>query len=287
MGKKYVDLTDEEYKDLTDIDRSQNRVEVVMIKIIYVYILMIMSLSIEAKEVLIDANGNNNKDLVIYNIISMKDNPDLDEPYLQIKIKTNTKDYLYNGIWIQYPIIQSCGKGCIELKDERGEYLLVNSLKYTYHKLYDDWLHRIKCNNNQLCYFENLNNMIIPNDTLIEFEKKLSLNYTNLAMNITIKYLSYYLKQKPITKQTLTKYNNIAYYLQKAGANKEAIFILEKILSKYPNRTVAHYNIADAYWDTNDKEKAIKHYKIYVKQMKQKGKQKKIPNKIIIKLQMN
>ena len=91
--------------------------------------------------------------------------------------------------------------------------------------------------------------------------------------------------QNPITKQTLTKYNNIAYYLQKAGASKEAIFILEKILSKYPNRTVAHYNIADAYWDIDDKENAIKYYKIYVKQMKQKGKQNKIPNKIIIKLE--
>ena len=56
------------------------------------------------------------------------------------------------------------------------------------------------------------------------------------------------LKEKPIEKKTLTTYNNIAYYLQKAGSNQEAIYLLEKILEKYPTLTVAHYNLADAYW---------------------------------------
>ena len=36
------------------------------------------------------------------------------------------------------------------------------------------------------------------------------------------------LQEKPIEKKTLTPYNNIAYYLQKANANKEAIYLLKK-----------------------------------------------------------
>ena len=85
-------------------------------------------------------------------------------------------------------------------------------------------------------------------------------------------------------KNNILKYNNMAYYLQKAGASKEAIFILEKILKKYPNRTVAYYNIADAYWDIDDKINAIKYYKIYVKQMKEKNKENKIPQKIVSRI---
>ncbi len=85
------------------------------------------------------------------------------------------------------------------------------------------------------------------------------------------------LHEKPIHKNNFTTYNNIAYYLQKAGANKEAIYLLEKIITKYPKRTVAYYNLGDAYWALGDKAKAKEVYKIYIKQMKKKGKQKQIP----------
>ncbi len=64
---------------------------------------------------------------------------------------------------------------------------------------------------------------------------------------------------------------------KKQGQNKEAIYLLEKITAKFPNRTVAYYNLGDAYWALGDKKKAKKVYKIYIKQMKQKGKQKRIP----------
>ena len=84
-----------------------------------------------------------------------------------------------------------------------------------------------------------------------------------------------------LSKKTLPTYNNIAYYLQKAGANKEAIYLLEKILQKYPNRTVAYYNIADAYWAIGEKEKAKEAYRTYIKQMKAKGKEKRIPKTVL------
>ena len=85
------------------------------------------------------------------------------------------------------------------------------------------------------------------------------------------------LPQKPIEKKTLTTYNNIAYYLQKAGVNKEAVYLLEKILEKFPKRMVAYYNLGDAYWALGDKKKAKKAYSTYIKMMKAKGKEKRIP----------
>ena len=86
----------------------------------------------------------------------------------------------------------------------------------------------------------------------------------------------------PISPKTLTTYNNIAYYLQKAGANEEAVYLLEKIIKKFPNRTVAYYNLGDAYWALGKKQKAIKAYTTYIEQMCDKGLQKKIP-KVVLK----
>ena len=84
-----------------------------------------------------------------------------------------------------------------------------------------------------------------------------------------------------LSSKTLTTYNNIAYYLQKAGANEEAAYLLEKIIQKFPNRTVAYYNLGDAYWELGKKQKAIKAYTTYIEQMCKKGLQKKIP-KIVL-----
>ena len=93
----------------------------------------------------------------------------------------------------------------------------------------------------------------------------------------SLKIIKMYLESLPIYKKTLSPYNNIAYYLQKAGANEEAVYLLEKILKKYPKRTVAHYNLADAYWALGEKKKAIASYTTYIEQMCNAGKEKRIP----------
>ncbi|WP_198306469.1 tetratricopeptide repeat protein [Arcobacter vandammei] len=84
-----------------------------------------------------------------------------------------------------------------------------------------------------------------------------------------------------LSTKTLTQYNDIAYYLQQANANDEAIFLLEKIIEKYPNRTVAYLNIADAYLGKNDKEKAKQNYEKYIELMKQDNKEEKIPKRVL------
>ena len=100
-------------------------------------------------------------------------------------------------------------------------------------------------------------------------------------------FLKIFLELYPFSSKTLTSYNNIAYYLQKAGANKEAAYLLEKIIQKFPNRTVAYYNLGDAYWALAEKQKAIKAYTTYVEQMCHKGLQKKIPNVVLERVNHN
>lgn len=91
--------------------------------------------------------------------------------------------------------------------------------------------------------------------------------------------------EQQLTIKTLLIYNDIAYYLQKSGANKESAYILEKILEKFPNRTVAYLNLGDAYWGLEDKVKAQKAYQTYIKQMKENGKEKKIPKVVLERVQ--
>lgn len=80
--------------------------------------------------------------------------------------------------------------------------------------------------------------------------------------------------------KNIIDYNNIAYYLEQSKAYTEAIFILEKIIKKFPNRIVAYINLGDAYWGNENHELAIKNYTIYIEKMKNKGLEHKIPQRI-------
>ena len=79
----------------------------------------------------------------------------------------------------------------------------------------------------------------------------------------------------------VTQLNDIAYYMQKSGDNLEAVMLLEVLLKEFPERTVAYYNLADAYWELGRKKEAKRMYATYVQQMKAKGKEKKIPKVVL------
>ncbi len=106
-------------------------------------------------------------------------------------------------------------------------------------------------------------------------------NTISIYQYYDIELLNNTTKHIPLTPKTLTKYNNIAYYLQQAGANEEAIYLLEKIIKKFPNRIVAYINLGDAYRALGEKDKARKAYSTYIEQMCAKGLQKKIPKKVL------
>jgi len=118
-----------------------------------------------------------------------------------------------------------------------------------------------------------------------KLEKKLAA-FVKDKINISVNeydtiYFWKLLIQEPLTTKTVTSYNNIAYYLNNLSSHKYSILLLEKILEKFPNRTVAYYNLGDAYWNNYDQQKAKIAYKKYVALMKKNGKENKIPQKVI------
>ena len=103
-------------------------------------------------------------------------------------------------------------------------------------------------------------------------------------MGVGIKRLEAYINKYPINFNTLAKYNDIAYYLEQSKLYNESIYLLKKIIKKSPKRTVAYINLGDAYWNSQNKEKAKDAYKIYLEQMKEKSKEQKIPKRIFERL---
>jgi len=90
------------------------------------------------------------------------------------------------------------------------------------------------------------------------------------------------MKEEWVNKKNVESFNNIAYYLSKSGHDKEAVVVLENIIHSFPKRTVAYYNLADAYWTSGKKKKARDMYDVYVKQRKSEG--LSVPKKVLGRL---
>ncbi len=81
-----------------------------------------------------------------------------------------------------------------------------------------------------------------------------------------------------IRKSNVLKFNNLAFTYYKRKDYYDAEYLLNKIIKFAPTRVVAYLNIADCYWETKDKPKAIENYKKYIQLMtEQKKDLKKIP----------
>jgi len=85
----------------------------------------------------------------------------------------------------------------------------------------------------------------------------------------------------PITRKNVGKFNDVAFFMERNKHYKSAIKILNKVIKKYPNRTVAYINLGDAYWALDQKEEAKNAYIKYVDLMKKNNKQKRIPKQIL------
>lgn len=118
--------------------------------------------------------------------------------------------------------------------------------------------------------FSNFIGDYVYNDTLGDFnlEKVIDLKYNIPNINIT----------------NIQLLNNRAYYLEQSGAYDEAISLLETIIEKFPNRTVAYINLGDAYWGLDSFNKAKGAYQMYVKRMQVNDKENKIPKRVFERL---
>ncbi len=191
------------------------------------------------------------------------------------------KDYMYGYEYIMniYKLYANFFLKIIVLNSKyngfEGEYFCENK-KYLY----------VDANNiNKLDSKINItNNMILDSLKLLitsEYatQNKISFNLKDSSFNTDA--LKAILNEIPISTKTLTPYNDIAYYLEKAQAYQESIYLLEKIIEKYPNRIVAYINLGDAYLGNKQKDKAIQSYKKYIELMKQAGKENKIPKRVL------
>ena len=85
-----------------------------------------------------------------------------------------------------------------------------------------------------------------------------------------------------IHDKTVVQINDLAYYYSLYHPKSYTLVeIYRDIIQKFPNRTVAYYNLGDAYWELGEKKKAIKAYTTYIEQMCHKGLQKKIPKVVL------
>ena len=109
--------------------------------------------------------------------------------------------------------------------------------------------------------------------SVIKIEKRENLEDLTLYNQLLERY--------PISGQNVAAYNNSAYYLEMKGLFTQSIYLLEKIIENFPDRTVAYINLGDAYWGLGKKEHAKNAYLVYVEQMTSKNKKEKIPKRVL------
>jgi hypothetical protein len=79
---------------------------------------------------------------------------------------------------------------------------------------------------------------------------------------------------------TVGMFNDLGFFLEEAGQFQDAIDVLTEVIAKFPDRTPAFLNIADAYAGLKNNDKAKENYKKYIELMTTAGKQGKIPKRV-------
>ncbi len=86
-----------------------------------------------------------------------------------------------------------------------------------------------------------------------------------------------------LSNTNITTINDFVYNLQNINPSISSE-VLDRIISQFPERTVAYLNLGDSYWNMGEKEKAIENYKKYISLMKSQNKDlRKIPKQVLEK----
>lgn len=85
--------------------------------------------------------------------------------------------------------------------------------------------------------------------------------------------------------ENVQQLNDLGYYLWKEGLNDRAYLLLSTVVEEFPNRTVAHLNMADVLWDMSDKDRALTYYRNYHHRMLSAKKQSRIPDRVFTRMQ--
>jgi len=83
-----------------------------------------------------------------------------------------------------------------------------------------------------------------------------------------------------VSLSNVVYYNNIGYYLDEAGYHEGAIYVLNEVVSAFPNRTVAYINLGDAYWELEKHTEAREAYQTYIHLMRENNREQRIPQRV-------
>jgi len=232
-----------------------------------------------------DVNGDGLKDKVTYEFKDLHQYPNLNEPTISFKIKTQKQEYRFDTYCVVAPTV-TITKGCITIVQVRGGNSGVNiEESYCFDRERNHWFLSEQIEDGETSLIKNptqrIDYLFQPKFTLKEFLAQCKKGNKKVMDDVRNDYIDYYLKAYPLADGSVISYNNIAYYLQKAGKNREAVYLLKKIVSKFYYRAVAYYNLGDAYWALGKKEKALYAYRYYVTLMRKEGKEKIVPSKIL------
>jgi hypothetical protein len=92
--------------------------------------------------------------------------------------------------------------------------------------------------------------------------------------------LDLYLEENPLYNGNLKAYNDIASKLNSNNSSDDAIYILNKIIAKFPNSIESNLNIADSFWNVTEISEAKFYYKKYLSLVKSKRKSVKVPKRV-------
>jgi len=97
----------------------------------------------------------------------------------------------------------------------------------------------------------------------------------------TQEYLEGLFILQPVSLSNVVHYNNIGYYLDEAGYHEGAIYVLNEVVSAFPNRTVAYINLGDAYWGLEKYSEAREAYQTYIRLMRENNREQRIPQRVL------
>ncbi|WP_457743257.1 hypothetical protein [Sulfurimonas sp.] len=269
-----------------------------MKKLLLIFIAIIINAS-EIHQLKYDLDLDNKKDTIRYKIDEL--NPRNAKVTVEINA-TRAKNISFEmDTYVNFEIEQ-CNRGCIKVINADWGVWADDSTKfYYYSNKRKSWF--LKTEIVESPYVDK-DDMIVPgkrNREIYHYDMSQSIDgsynvdfdkyplsslefrakyYDDIFKNsISKAYLQCYLDKFKISKKTVTRYNNTAYYLLKHKNNNLAIFLLNAVLKKFPKREVAYLNLADAYSQINP-AKSLFFYRKYIQLMKQEHKEQKIPNRV-------
>ncbi|PKQ61187.1 hypothetical protein BZG01_19760 [Labilibaculum manganireducens] len=129
-----------------------------------------------------------------------------------------------------------------------------------------------------------LSNQILSRKLVESIKLNELLNYSSniqeFEYSISVELLEGVINEQPILNSNVVKYNDLAFDLARGKAFEQSSFLLERIIAKFPNRTVAYINLGDAYWGLKEKDNAKQAYQKYIELMKASSKESKIPERV-------